>query len=290
MKKVFLTVALIGLFSFSSHSQDDANKAIELYNQAGEAAKSEDYASAIAKANEAYTIAKAAPEGADEVKANLVKIIPQLYLNKAKKSLADKKFDDALTEFNQTAEEAKKFNDAETEKDALEFIPKTYMAQADELFKNNDFDGAVVASDKALASDSSNAQVYLLKGASLLKLGNNAEAVKTLEKTIAVANATEKTSVANNATTQIVNIYRKAAGEAQKSKKWAEVVTNAEKALEYKPDDAVSLKLVDYGNLQQGVALASANKAKACQFFKKVKTDDQCKKSAAEYIKSLGCN
>ncbi|MDR3286038.1 MAG: hypothetical protein LBT27_01170, partial [Prevotellaceae bacterium] len=183
-----LTVAIIGLFSFNSYSQEDVNKAIELYNQVVETAKSEDYVSAIAKANEAYSIAKAAPEGAEEVKANLEKIIPQLYISKAKQSFDNKKFADALTEFNHTAEEAQEFNNTEILKDAVEFIPKVYVAQADELFKNNDFDGAVGAADKALAIDSSNAQVYLLKGASLLKLGNNTEAVATLEKTIAVAN------------------------------------------------------------------------------------------------------
>jgi hypothetical protein len=30
---------------------------------------------------------------------------------------------------------------------------------------------------------------------------------------------------------------------------------------------------VDLGNLQQGAALTATNKTKACQFFKKVKSD-----------------
>ncbi|MDR1170711.1 MAG: tetratricopeptide repeat protein [Prevotellaceae bacterium] len=291
MKKVVLTLTLIGLFSLNSYSQDDVNKAIELYNQVVQAAQSENYASAITKANEAYTIAKTVPEGTEEVKANLEKIIPQLYLGKAKKTLEEAKFEEALTEFNKAAEEAKKFNNAEAEKDAIEYIPKVYLSQADNLYTNNDFEGAVAAFDKALAIDKDNAQAYLVKGTSLIKLGKTEEAIAILEKTIEIANATEKSSIANNATAQIVSVYTKAASEAQKAKKWADVVSNAEKALAYKPEKSTQLlQLVDLGNLQQGHALAATNKTKACQFLKKVKSDAKLKETATQLSKSIGCN
>jgi tetratricopeptide (TPR) repeat protein len=291
MKKIFLTVAFIGLFAYNSYSQDDANKAIELYNQVLQAGKDKDYASAITKANEAYTIVKAVPEGTEEVKTNLEKLIPQLYLEKAKKSLTDDRYEEALTEFNQASEQAKKFNNAEIEKDVVEYIPRVYLAQANSLYSNNDFEGAIAVFDKALAIDSTEAQAYLLKGASLLKLGKSGEAVAILEKTVEVANKTEKTSVANNATSQIVSIYTKAAAEAQKTKKWADVVSNAEKALSYKPEKTTQLlQLVDLGNLQQGAALVTTNKTKACQFLKKVKNDDKLKETAAQLLKTAGCN
>jgi lipopolysaccharide biosynthesis regulator YciM len=294
MKKIVWTVTFIGLFVCNLHSQDDANKAIDLYNQVVQAAQSKDYASAITKANEAYNIAKTVPEGTEEVKKNLEGIIPQLYFEKAKKSVSEDKFEEALTEINQAAEEAKKFNNAEIGKDAIEYIPKIYLAQAEKLYSNNDFEGVVTAIDKALAIDSTNAQAYLFKGGSLIKLGKSNEAVTVLEKTIEIANATEKPSIAKNATTQIVNIYTKAASEAQKTQKWADVVSNAEKALSYKPENEKMakqlLQLVDMGNLQQGAALAASNKTKACQFFKKVKNDDKLKASADQYLKSLKCN
>jgi tetratricopeptide (TPR) repeat protein len=290
MKKVVLTLALAGLFSLNLYSQDDANTVIDLFNQVVETAKSEDYASAIAKANEAYTIAKTVPEGTEEVKANLEKLIPQLYFGKAKKSLKESKFEEALTEFKQAAEEAKKFNNAELEKDAVESITEVHLTQAQKLFEDNDFEGAVAAFDKALSIDSANAQAYLIKGASLLKLGKSEEAIATFEKTIEIANATEKTTVANNATTQIVNVYTRAASDAQKAKKWADVVSNAEKALSYKPEKTTQLlQLVDLGNLQQGAALMATNKTKACQFFKKVTNDAKLKETAAQYIKTA-CN
>jgi tetratricopeptide (TPR) repeat protein len=288
---VILTLALIGLFSFKSYSQDDANKAIDLYNQVVQAVQSEDYASAITKANEAYTIIKTVPEGTEEVKTNLEKIIPQLYLGKAKKSLDDAKFEEALNDFNKAAEEAKKFNNVEIEKDAIEYVPKVYLAQAEKLYSSNDFEGATAAFDKALAIDSTNAQAYLVKGASLLKLGKTEDAIATFEKTIEVANATDKTSVASSATTQIISIHTRAAAEAQKAKKWADVVANAEKALSYNPEKTTQLlQLVDLGNLQQGVALVSLNKTKACQFLKKVKNDAKLKETAAQLLKSTGCN
>ncbi|MDR0384905.1 MAG: hypothetical protein LBH60_02365, partial [Prevotellaceae bacterium] len=79
MKKVVLTLTLIGLFLFNSYSQDDANKAVDLYNQVVQAAQSEDYASAITKASEASAIVKTVSEETEElkqVKTNLEKIIP----------------------------------------------------------------------------------------------------------------------------------------------------------------------------------------------------------------------
>ncbi|MDR1338926.1 MAG: tetratricopeptide repeat protein [Prevotellaceae bacterium] len=290
MKKVVLTLALTGLFSLNLYSQDDANKVIDLFNQAVEAEKAENFALAIAKANEAYTIAKTVPEGTEEVKANLEKAIPQFYFKKAKKSFDDSKFEEALTEFKQAAEEAKKFNSTELEKEAIESIPKVHLTQAQKLFENNDFEGAITAFDKALAIDTTNAQAYLIKGESLLKLGKNEEAVAVFEKTVEIANATEKTSIANNATTRIVSVYTRAAAEAQKTKKWADVVSNAEKALSYKPEKTAQLfQLVDVGNLQQGAALVATNKTKACQFFKKVVNDPKLKETAAQLIKST-CN
>jgi tetratricopeptide (TPR) repeat protein len=291
MKKMVLTLTLIGLFLSNSYSQDDANKAIDLYNQVVQAAQSEDYASAIAKANEAYAITKTVTEGAEEVKANLEKIIPQLYLGKAKQTLENSKYEEALTEFNKAAEEAKKFNNAAAEKDAVEYIPKVYLAQADTLYKQKDFEGAIVAFDKALSIDANNAQAYLAKGGALSKLGKNEEAIAVFEKTIEIANVTDKSSIANNATSQIVNIYTRTASDAQKSKKWADVVSNAEKALAYKPEKSTQLlQLVDLGNLQQGVALATTNKTKACQFLKKVKNDAKLTETAAQLLKSVGCN
>jgi tetratricopeptide (TPR) repeat protein len=294
MRKVVLTLTLIGLFSFNSYSQDEANKAIDLYNQVVEAAKSNDYASAITKANEAYSITKTVSEETEElkeVKANLEKIIPQLYLGKAKKSLADSKFEDAVTDFNKAAEEAKKFNNAEIAQDAAESVTKVYLAQGNELFKADDFEGAIAAFDKALAIDTANAQAYLYKGMSLSKLGKTEEAVDVLEKTIEVANAADDAKVAGNATALIVSTYTRAAADAQKAKKWADVVTNAEKALSYKPEKTTQLlQLVDLGNLQQGAALAATNKTKACQFLKKVKNDEKLKANADQYLKTIGCN
>ncbi|MDR0559735.1 MAG: hypothetical protein LBG92_06165 [Prevotellaceae bacterium] len=289
MVKLILTVAFAGLFTFKSYSQDDANKAIELYNQTVQAIEANDYATAIVKAKEAYAIAKTA-EGAEETKANLEKLLPKLYLQKAKSDLSSDKFDEALEGFKQAEAEAKKFNDAETLEESSKSSIKVYLQQGNKAYENNDFAGAITAFDKALAIDSANAQVYLLKAESLRKASKNAEALTTFEKARSVADATGKDDISKNATSAIVSVYTKSASEAQKNKKWAELVSTAEKILEYKPDDATALKLSDFGNLQQGAALQQTNKAKACQFFKKVKNDAKMKETAANSMKALGCN
>ena len=278
------------MFSYGSYSQNEAaDKAIDLYNQTVQSAQSEDFETAIAKAKEAYEVAKTA-EGAEETKTNLEKLLPKLYLSKAKKDLAGNKFDDALNAFKQAEDEAKKFNDAETAKDASAAPIGVYLKQADQLYSNNEFDDAIKVFDKVLALDSADAKVYLLKASSLQKKGSTNDAVKIFEKARDVATATGNTAVSGTAVAQLVGIFNKLAGDAQKSKKWADVVKNAEKALEYKSDNATALKLVDLGNYQQGAALQATNKTKACQFFKKVKTDEKMKEGAAQALKALGCN
>ena len=289
MVKLFLTAAFVGVFIYNSQAQDDANKAIELYNQTLQAAQAGDFATAIAKSKEAYDLAQKV-EGAEETKTNLEKMIPQLYLNKAKKDLETDKFDEALAGLKHAEDEAKKFNDAETLKNASATVIDVHLKQAKNLYDSDDYVGAINAFDKALAIDTTDAQVYLLKANSLFKKGDTQTALETFEKTKAVAEATEKTEVAKQANAQIANIYKKMAGDAQKSKKWADVVSNAEKALEYKPDDATAPKLIDLGNYQQGAALQASNKTKACQFFKKVKYDEKLKANAAQALKALGCN
>ncbi|MDR2467219.1 MAG: tetratricopeptide repeat protein, partial [Prevotellaceae bacterium] len=273
-----------------SYSQNEAaDKAVDLYNQTVQAAQSEDFATAIAKAKEAYETAKTA-EGAEETKTNLEKLLPKLYLSKAKKDLDDDKFDEALNAYKQAEDEAKKLNDAETAKDAAAATIKVYLKQADQLYSNNEFDAAIKAFDKALAIDSSDAKIYQIKASAFQKKGATDDAVKAFEKARDVASATGNSSVANSSVSQLAAIFTKAAAEAQKTKKWADVVKNAEKVLEYKPGDGTALKLIDLGNYQQGAALQATNKTKACQFFKKVKTDEKMKAGAAAALKALGCS
>jgi tetratricopeptide (TPR) repeat protein len=288
--KLVLTATFLGLFSFVSYSQDDVNKAIDLYNQAKTAAQTEDFDLAISKSQEAYAIVKTAPEGSEEVKANLEKVIPQLYLSKANKSLKDNKYDEAVKEFTQTIAEAKKFNNAEIQKDAAESIPKVYLVQADALNKLQDFDGAIAAYDKVLAIDSTGAQTYLLKAVSLQKKGDNTAAITGFEKAAEIAKAAGDDKITSDANTQLANTYLKAASSAQKEKKWTDVIKNAEKSLEYKADNASALKLLDFGNLQLGLAAQkSNNKAKACQYYKKVTNDAALKEIAAKSMQALGC-
>ena len=133
MKRMIKSVSVIAcalIFGFTAKAQDEVNKAIELYNEVAASYQAKKFDEAIAKANEAYGLVASTPEGSEEVKNNLGKIIPQIYLAKAQSQLAGKQFADAIASLKQTVEVANKFKDAEVPADAQENIPKAYLAQA----------------------------------------------------------------------------------------------------------------------------------------------------------------
>jgi hypothetical protein len=289
--KVVLTLALAGFFRFAAEAQDEVNKSIELFNQAASSLDSKSYDEAIAKANEAYALVASSPEGSEEVKVNLEKIIPKIHFAKAKSKLSDKQFDEAIVVLNETAEIAKKFNAAELAADALETIPTAYLAQTKQLMDENKNDEAIAAVDKAIAADSANPQAYLMKGGAYLKKSDGDNAEKTLLQALAKAEQANNTPLAEQAKAYLSGIYVSKAAAGQKNKKWNEVIKNAEKSLQYK-ETPNALTLLDLANYNLGVeAQTKNNKAKACEYYKKVKGGNaNAKKAADAAIKTLGCN
>ncbi|MDR2563603.1 MAG: tetratricopeptide repeat protein [Prevotellaceae bacterium] len=286
--KVVMTLALAGFFGFAAEAQEEVNKAIELFNQGIAGLESKNYDEAIAKINEAYALVASSPEGSEEVKANLEKLIPQAYSAKAKSKLSNKQFVEAIDDFKEAAEVAKKFNNTEVAADALENIPMAYLGQASQLLDEGKNAEAIVSVDKTIEADSANPQAYLIKGVAQMKLSDNAKAIKTFEKAVTVAKGANNASVETQATNQLSQIYLKDAAAAQKTKKWNDVIKNAEKSIEYK-ESSNALKLIDLANYQLGASLQATNKAKACEYFKKVKSDPQIKGLADTAIKTLGC-
>ena len=291
MTKVVLTLALAGFFRFAAEAQDEVNKAIELFNQAASGLEAKGYDDAIAKADEAYALVASSPEGSEEVKVNLEKIIPQIYFAKAKSKLSDKQFDEAIVVLKETAEIARKFNAAELAADALETIPTAYLAQTKQLLDEGKNDEAIAAVDKAIAADSANPQAYLMKGGAYLKKGDNDNAEKVLLQTVAKAEQANNTAVADQAKAFLSTIYVSKAAAGHKAKKWNDVIKNAEKSLQYK-ETPNALTLLDIANFNLGAEAQSKNdKAKACEYYKKVKGGNaNAKKSADAAIKTLGCN
>ena len=290
IKTVVLTLALAGFFGFAAQAQDEVNKAIELFNQAIAGLEAKNYDESIAKLNEAYALVAASPEGSEEVKANLEKLIPQAYFAKAKSKLTDKQFDEAVVALTETAEVAKKFKADDVAADASENIPMAYLAQTKQLMDEEKIDEAIVAVDKAIAADSVNPQAYLMKGGAYLKKKDNDNAEKALLQTVAKAEQANNAAVAEQAKGFLATIYVSKASAGQKAKKWNDVIKNAEKSLQYK-ETTNALVLLDVANYGLGAEAQGKNdKAKACEYYKKVKGKSaQAKTAADKAIQALGC-
>ena len=324
MKKLVsfvLAATCVAFFSIKSIAQEvDVNEGIGLYNKATEAYNNKQYDQAIQYGNDAYKIAVDAGEEGTELKKNMETLIPQLYLGKANSLVTEKKFDDAIAAFNEAKAVAEKYNSADVKVNIDEAFPKLYMAKGLAEFEAETYDSAISSLDKAIEMYPNGAQAYLLKGAIYFKNKDYSNAETAFLKCIEIGTETNDDSNVKGASTQLSTVYLLKAQEAMGAKKWADMLTAAEKSLaineslngykmkglaatQLKKWDAVieaydkiitmgteKDKPVAYHNIATAYQ-AKNNKSKACEFYKKLTNDANYKANAEHNIKVvLKCN
>lgn len=170
---------------------------------------------------------------------------------------------------------------------------------------------------KTIEAESTESKVYLIQAMSYLQKNDVAKAQELLLKTAEVAKATGNKADEATANEYLSNMFLKEAVAAQKTKKWGEVLENANKSLTYKESNngyklkgaaATALKKWDDviaaytallsdakeaggANYNLGMAyLGKGNTAKACEHFKKVGNDPNYKVPAEQQLKTIKCS
>lgn len=228
MKKLILSIIAIAVSVCMASAQDMAT-ATETAKTANEALTSNDYTTALKGFKEAMTLAEACGEDGAEIVSTCKDIIPRIMLAIAKDAINDNKLDEALKGIAEAVKVAEEYKVDDVLDEAADLVPQIKMKKANDLYKAQDFAGAVEAFKDILADDPANGKVALTLGACYAKLGDNdsAEAAFTqaLENGQVVA-----------AKKQLANISLKKASAALKAKKYAEAVESALKSNEYVED------------------------------------------------------
>ena len=310
MKKVILTLATV-LFTVGMMSAQDLASAVEAYNNGAEALSLGEKAKAIENFNKALTLAEACGEEGKEVVTNCKNAIPGVMLSLGKEMYNNKDFDGALAKIKETAEIAKKYENAEVLKEAEELLPQISimkdMDAANTAFEAKNMAGAIEAYKKVIAADTTNA-IAALRLVQCLSATGDLESAKEFAKIaeangqgenankvlgisflkLAAANlkagkfadaaeqAAESTKYTENAQAYLI------AGQAyMKANNNTEAIKHFEKYLELAPTakNAGPIALT-VGALYQG----QKNNAKAIEFYKKAQAAGT---NAQAYIDAL---
>ncbi len=242
LKSLFVT-AFFASLSFGYLNAQDINEAIELYNGGVKAFQESQYSKAIADVEKALQIASAAQdEQAPTVKTNCEKLIPQLYFSQGKQQIIDKQYAEGIITLDKAKTLAEKYNEADVTASVNDLLPQAYtMKGSDEAAANKPAE-AIASFNKALEYDKANSTLYLRLGLAQEQAKDEAGAIASFDKIVAMEGA--KPGDVNNAKKKLSVTYLKRAVASQRTKKWADVVADAEKAASYDDKNMQTQRLI----------------------------------------------
>lgn len=313
MKKIILAMAAFAC-SMSLMTAQDLATATATYNSGAEALTMGNKTSALEYFQKALTMAEAlGDEGADVV-ANCKSAIPSVILSIGKEFYNNKDFSNAKAKFVEAAEVAKKYGNQEVTAEVESLLPtvgkRIALAKVNDAMKTKDIAGVLAGYEEAMAIDTTDANTALKYGQFLGNAGKFDDAVKYLE--LAARHGQE-----GNAKAVLSTTFLKKAAAQLKAGKYADAVTFAEKAINYKENaqayliagqasqkanknaDAIAnfekyLEAAPTAKNAGAIAFTvgalyqqTGNKAKAVEFYKKVEADPQFGAQAKTLITSL---
>ncbi|MGI6719253.1 MAG: tetratricopeptide repeat protein [Bacteroidales bacterium] len=184
MKKIaFLITALLCTFNVFTQTIDDAGKK---FNDGNEQFKANNYSQAIKNYEEAISICEELGEDGNDLKAQASKMIPRVKLTESKIFIKDKNYDQAISALNETIDVANKYNDANTAASAKKLISNVYIINAQNAYKQKDFDNAIKQADLALKNDPTAANAHIFKALSYSELDDEQQVYNSINKVLEV--------------------------------------------------------------------------------------------------------
>ncbi len=314
MKKILLTslcIACCSVFASAQEPEIDLNDVIKTYNETAVAFNNKDFNTALVKAQETLKLAAASTEPrADTTRMNIENLIPRIYYAKALQLANDKKYADALMVLDTTRQAATQYKNDDIKDSADGLVLQVLTASAHELLSDEKYAEAAATYEKIIAITPNDSEAHFRLGQAQMKLGNETAAITTLQKA--------KELGSEDAGKQLAILYLNKAITANSAKKWNDVMANAEKALTYDAENATATRLLgnaavqvkkwdiaienlekvvpadvsnnQAANIINNLAMsyeAKGNKAKACEYYKKITGNATFKAFAGAKVKEL---
>lgn len=232
LRRLTAMVVMLG-FAVMVNAQSGA-EAVEALKDGVAKSQAKDYVGAIESFKKCIEIYEEIEDPDNDNAVTAAMQIPNMQYKHAFSYYKQKKYDEAIVEFQKLVELSKEYGDAKNEKKANNIIPKLYYAKGSNLLKAKDYEGAIAELDKSIELNPNYSMAYVRK-AQVYKAQNDEANFKTsVDQAIIAAEAKNDTKTKNTANKLASGYYLKAGSNAVKAEKYAEAEKHFTTSMEYK--------------------------------------------------------
>jgi len=264
--KVVTIKKVTGLFLLLASFQgyvwaQEKNDAINAFNEGVNLMKT-DPVSAIPAFENCVKICDQIGDSANDIKEKAIRVIPDLYFQKASDLLLmDKKIDESLSASKTALKVSQTYNDTTAENKVKLLMVQAYSARASE-FSGSDINKAVNAYDSALAINPHHLVSLFNKAMLYRKEGNTAKFGPAIDQYIAELDPEVDSAKIDQANKIALDYYRLAGGKANQANKTTEALGYLNSALKYGTDKNVYYHFANIYNKQKKYTEAAVNAQK----------------------------
>jgi len=239
----------------------DKNSAIKAFNESVDLMKT-DPVSAIESFENCIKVCEQVGDSANDIKAKAVKVLPDLYYQKASDLLlVDKKISESIGASKKAIEIANKYDDTAVVANTNKIMIQAYSAMGSTLAPT-DANKAIMAYDSALAINPHH-QASLYNKALIYRKMNNAEKFgQTIDQYIDELKPDEEEQKIAQANKLALDFYKTAGGKANQANKTADALSMLNTSLKYGTDKTVYYYFADIYNKQKKYSDAAINAQK----------------------------
>jgi tetratricopeptide (TPR) repeat protein len=261
LKKIAGVILVIAGLHVNLHAQEK-NEAIKAFNESVELMKA-DPVSAIGAFENCIRICEQVGDSANDVKEKAIKVLPDLYYQKASDLLLmDKKINESIQASKVALKVANKYDSPKTVENTQKIMIQAYSAMGSAYFSNNETDKAIQAFDSALAINPDHQASIYNKAMIYRKLNNTAKFGETIDLYISKLSPDNDAAKIAQANKVALDYYRVAGGKANQSNKLAEALDLLNTSLKYGTDKDVYYHFASIYNKQKKFTLAAENAQK----------------------------
>lgn len=243
MKKIF--VSALALMAAMSLSAQDVTT---IFNEAGAAFNAKDFAGAAAKFEQVIDLGMDNEEAAAQV-ATAKSTLPKCYFYLGGAAIKTKNYDEALKNFEKSAELAELYGDMTQMGKSNGWVAKIYQLQGGEAFNNKDYVTAAGIFEKGYKADPDNTAMALNLAMSYCEMGEYEKGMDIYEAIAAKTHPKYAEDVATAKKMMALYTNNKVA-ELQQAGDFDGIITMADAQLEKNPASALfqNVRLQAYAN------------------------------------------
>jgi tetratricopeptide (TPR) repeat protein len=240
----------------------EKNDAIKAFNESVELMKA-DPVSAILPFEKCIQLCEQVGDSANDVKAKAIKVLPDLYYQKASDLLLmDKNINESIKASKIALQVAKKYDSPKTIENTQKIMIQAYSAMGSAFFASNETDKAIQAYDSALMINPDHQASIYNKAMIYRKLNASPKFGETIDLYLTKLKPDEDAAKITQANKVALDYFRIAGGKANQANKPVDALALLNTSLKYGTDKDVYYQFANIYNKQKKFADAALNAQK----------------------------